>query len=366
MLETIRELALEELAAAGEEQRIRARHASWLPRRRRGGRPEPPRQRPRGVARAGGRGAREPVRRADLERVRGRRPRDRAADRGRPCSRTGPRTASSTRAGASSRRCARAPREPTLGRARALAIAGWLEGIEGDAARCEPRLPREPGAPARGRGVVPRRSASTCSARWPGSTAGSRRRGSATSEALAVAAERDLWWPTALAWANIGTLCELEGRHREALESHERSVAIAHDGGDAWMTAMCMVNLGRAARHARDARAGDRAARRGAPRPSCGSTTPGASRSASTASRAWPPIAGTSSARPGCTAPRRRSGSGPGSCPWRTIQAEHDAGVRAASAALGEAAWAGAHAQGAALTEPEAIADALAFAAAEA
>ena len=50
--------------------------------------------------------------------------------------------------------------------------------------------------------------------------------------------------------------------------------------------------------------------------------------------------------------------------PWRTIQAEHDAGVRAASAALGEAAWAGAHAQGAALTEPEAIADALAFAAA--
>ena len=55
-----------------------------------------------------------------------------------------------------------------------------------------------------------------------------------------------------------------------------------------------------------------------------------------------------------------------GVAPWPTIRAEHDAGVRAASAALGEAAWAGAHAQGAALTEAEAIADALAFAAAEA
>ena len=64
MLETIRELALEELAAAGEEQRIRARHASWLSRRRRGGRPEPARRRSRDVAREGGRGAREPVRRA--------------------------------------------------------------------------------------------------------------------------------------------------------------------------------------------------------------------------------------------------------------------------------------------------------------
>ena len=40
--------------------------------------------------------------------------------------------------------------------------------------------------------------------------------------------------------------------------------------------------------------------------------------------------------------------------------------MRAASAALGEGAWEGAHAQGAALSEPEAIADALAFAAAEA
>ena len=49
-----------------------------------------------------------------------------------------------------------------------------------------------------------------------------------------------------------------------------------------------------------------------------------------------------------------------GVAPWRTIRSEHDAGVRAASGALGEAAWADAHAQGAALTDEEAIA--LAFA----
>jgi hypothetical protein len=47
---------------------------------------------------------------------------------------------------------------------------------------------------------------------------------------------------------------------------------------------------------------------------------------------------------------------------WRTIESEHEAGVLAASSALGEAAWAGAHREGAALTDDEAIA--LAFAAA--
>ena len=45
-----------------------------------------------------------------------------------------------------------------------------------------------------------------------------------------------------------------------------------------------------------------------------------------------------------------------GVAPWRTIRSEHDAGVRVACSALGEAAWADAHAQGAALTDEEAIA----------
>ena len=183
-------------------------------------------------------------------------------------------------------------------------------------------------------------------------------------EALGVAAERDLWWPTALAWANLGTLAELEGRHREALESHERSVAIAQAGGDRWMTATCMVNLGRAARHAGEV---ERAiALHGE-----------ALRAFARLDNVW----GVAVCLDGfaCLAADRGDFLGAarlfgaeqavreraGVVPWRTIQAEHDAGVRAASAALGEAAWAGAHAQGAALTEPEAIADALAFAAAE-
>ena len=62
--------------------------------------------------------------------------------------------------------------EPTVGRARALAVAGWISGIEGDVEHERARLPREPGAPAsRARsGTAP--CASTCSARWPGSAAG--------------------------------------------------------------------------------------------------------------------------------------------------------------------------------------------------
>jgi hypothetical protein len=44
---------------------------------------------------------------------------------------------------------------------------------------------------------------------------------------------------------------------------------------------------------------------------------------------------------------------------------EHDAGVQAASSALGEAAWTRACSEGATLTEEQAIAEALAFAPAE-
>ena len=122
--------------------------------------------------------------------------------------------------------------------------------------------------------------------------------------------------------------------------NHERSVEIAQAGGDRWMTAMCMLNLARAARHVGDARAREShcSARRSGP--SCASTTRGASPSASTASPAWPPIAVTSSARRGCTAPSRRSGSAPAWSSGRRSESEHDAGVRAASTALGEAAWA--------------------------
>ena len=43
---------------------------------------------------------------------------------------------------------------------------------------------------------------------------------------------------------------------------------------------------------------------------------------------------------------------------WPTIRAEHEAGVQATASALGDAAWARARAQGRALTQDEAIAEA--------
>ena len=114
----------------------------------------------------------------------------------------------------------------------ALAVAGWLAGIEGDVARCEPAcresLALLPAGEDWYRAVCLNLLGTM--ARLDGRLAEARQR---YEEALALAAERDLWFPTALAWTNVGTLCELEGRHREALESHERSVAIAHAGGDA-------------------------------------------------------------------------------------------------------------------------------------
>jgi predicted ATPase/DNA-binding SARP family transcriptional activator len=363
MLETIRELALEELAAAGEEQRIRGRHASWL----------------LGVAEAGGPNLRGDARAAWLDQVAEERENLYAAltwsasEAGDP--ETGLRIAAAmlpywiTHALLGEGRgflavlLARSA-EPSVGRARALAAAGWLAGIEADVDRYEPAaresLALLPAGDDWHRAVCLNLLGTM--ARLDGRLAEARQR---YEEALGVAAERDLWWPTALAWANVGTLAEIEGHQREALESHERSVSIAEAGGDRWMTATCMVNLGRAAGHAGEV---ERAiALHGE-----------ALRAFARLGNAW----GVAVCLDGfaCLAADRGDFLGAarlfgaedavrqraGVSRWRTIRAAHDAGVRAASAALGDDAWAGAHAQGAALTEPEAIADALAFAAAEA
>jgi non-specific serine/threonine protein kinase len=363
MLETIRELALEELAAAGEERRIRARHADWL----------------LGVAEDGGPNRRGAARGDWLGRVGEERENLHAAltwcasADGDP--ETGQRIAAAlqpywTAHGLydEGRRFLAAlrsrSREPTAGRARALAVAGWIAGIEGDAAKCEPAcresLALLPAGDDWYRAICLNLLGTM--ARLDGRLAEARQR---YEEALDVAAEHDLWFPTALAWANVGTLCELEDRHAEALESHERSVAIAHDGGDGWMTAMCMVNLGRAVRHARDA---ERAT----------GLYGEALRTFVRLDNPWGvavcldgfaclaaehgDFRGAARLYGAEEAVRERAGV----APWPTIRAEHNAGVRAASAALGEAAWAAAHAQGAALTEEQAVADALAFAAAEA
>ena len=363
MLETIRELALEELAAAGEEHESAPAHVAWCLGVGGGRRPEPGRRRSCHVARERGRRAREPARRARLGRVGRRRRGAGAADRRGPAA-VLDHTRPPWRGPRVPRRVARAlpPSPPSAARERSPPPAG-SPASRRDLGRDEPAalesLALLPAGEDWHRAVCLNLLGTM--ARLDGRLAEARKR---YEEALAVAAERDLWWPTALAWANLGTLAELEGRHREALESHERSVAIAQAGGDRWMTATCMVYLGRAARHAGEV---ERAiALHGE-----------ALRAFARLDNVW----GVAVCIDGfaCLAADRGDFLGAarlfgaeqavreraGVSPWRTIQAEHDAGVRAASAALGEAAWAGAHAQGAALTEPEAIADALAFAAAE-
>ena len=131
MLETIRELAVEELGATGEEQEIRGRHAGWC----------------LGVAEAGGPNLGGSARAAWLEDVGDERENLRAAlawsadvhgD-----AETGLRIAAALQPfwtahalHAEGQRVLGAllsrSEEPTVGRARALAVVGWISGIEGD------------------------------------------------------------------------------------------------------------------------------------------------------------------------------------------------------------------------------------------
>jgi hypothetical protein len=230
MLETIRELALEELAAAGEEHEIRGRHAAWCLDVAEEAAPTAAATRAWAWLERVPRSARTCTPRSPGARPTAATPRPGSGSR-RPCSRIGPRAACTTRAGAPSPRCARAPASrPSAARGRSPSRAGWT------ASRATPRGASRPAA--RAWSSCPRarsgtaRSASTCSARWPGSTADSRRRGSATRRR----------WPSRPS-ATSGSRPRSRGRtparcasSRHAIERRSRatsaSVAIAHDGGD--------------------------------------------------------------------------------------------------------------------------------------
>ena len=355
MLETIRELAGERLAAGGEEPAIRDAHARWY----------------LTMAEAGGPNRRGAERAAWLDRVGRERENLRAALAWSGAGgdvETGLRLAAGLAPfwiahglideGKRSLATVLADaREPSPGRARALSVAGVLRMLDGDVEAGRARLPREPDAlvraarsgtapspqRARYRGPLPRRAGG-------GATP-------ATSEALALATTVDLWWPAALVQANLGVLAGLEGRHAEAVERHEQAVRVAREGatrgwrpparrtpgvpsGD-WAT-----SIGRAPCRPRRFAASSR------------SRTPGASPSASTRSPPWPRMAGTTSGRPASTGPKRRSGNGPGSRSGpRSAQTTRPA-CEATASALGEAAWARARAEGRALTQDEAIAEA--------
>ena len=228
MLETIRELAGERLAAGGEEPAIRGAHARWY----------------LAMAEEGGPNRRGAERAAWLDRVGRERENLRAAlawagaggdvetalrlaaglapfwiahgliDEGK-------RSLAAVLAG---------PREPSLGRARALSVAGFLRMLEGDLEGGE-RACRE-SLTLSGSGEEWYRAVALnvlgTAARYRGRWEEARR---LYGEALALATAEDLWWPAALAQANLGALAGLEGRHAEAVERHEQAVAHRARGG---------------------------------------------------------------------------------------------------------------------------------------
>jgi tetratricopeptide (TPR) repeat protein len=354
MLETIRELASERLEASGEEPAIRDAHArAYL-----------------AMAEVGGPNRRGAVRAAWLDTVESERENMRAAlawtGMGGDAE-TGLRLAAGLapfwldhglidegkRALAALLTVAS---EPSLGRARALAVAGVLQvldaDLEGAERVCRESLALLPAGEDWYRAVSLNVLGTT--ARSCGRLADARRR---YDEAISLVTSADLWWPAALAQANLGLLAGLEELHAEALERHERAVAIFREGGDAWMVATTLMNAGRAARRLGDL---DRA----------GSHQAEALRGFVARENPWG-IATCLDACAGIAVDLGRhvqAGHLFGAAEamrerlrlalWHATRDEHEAGMRATASALGEEAWARALANGRMLTQSEAIAEA--------
>ncbi|MEA2478919.1 MAG: hypothetical protein QOJ07_841, partial [Thermoleophilaceae bacterium] len=355
LLETIRELAGERLVASGEETVIRAAHARWC----------------LAVAEADGPNRRGAERTSWLERVGRERENLRAAL-------TWADAETGLRLGAAvapfwiahglideGKRSLAAvlgtSHEPSLGRARALSLAGLLHMLEGELdageAACRGSLellrPGEEWYRAVALNVL------GTATRYRDHRKEARR---LYDEALALATTEDLWWPAALVQANLAFLAGVEGGLAEAVERQEHAVEIAREGGDTWMVATCLLNAGRAVRRLGDL---DRA----------GTLQAEALRSFVALENAWGVAVcldafATLAADRGHhfqaarlygaeEAVRERARI----ALWPTIRTEHEAGVRATASALGEAAWARARSQGRALNQNEAIAEARSLAA---
>jgi non-specific serine/threonine protein kinase len=248
------------------------------------------------------------------------------------------------------------PREPSIGRARALALAGFLRLLDGDREVAEHAC-RE-SLTLLGSGEEWYRAVALnvlgTEARYRSRWDDARH---LYGEADALATAGDLWWPAALVQANLGALAELEGRDAAAVERHEQAVGIARPGGDAWMLAMCLMNTARAVRRLGDL---DRASALQAE----------ALRSFVALENAWgiatslSGFAALAVARGHHVAAARLYGAEEAIRErarvrlWPTIAGEHEAGLQATASALGEAAWTRARSQGRALTQDEAIAEA--------
>lgn len=352
MLETIRELASEQLAAGGEELAMRAAHARWY----------------LALAEEEGPNRRGAERAAWLERVGREHENLRAALAWRGDRETRLRLAAAlapfwTAHGLidEGRRSLAAvlavPGEPSVGRGRALAVAGFLGLLDGDVETGE-RTCRESltllrdGDWYRAVALNVLGTAARYRERWDDA-----RR--LYGDALALAGPGDLWWPAALAQANLGALAELEGRYAEARERHEQAVGIAGPGGDAWMLAMCLMNAGRATRRLGDldrASALQAEALRGfvALENAWGVAACLYSFAAVAVERGDHVRAARLLGAEEAIRERARVGL------WPTIRAEHDDDMDGTASALGGTAWARARAEGRALTQSEAIEEACA------
>jgi tetratricopeptide (TPR) repeat protein len=181
-------------------------------------------------------------------------------------------------------------------------------------------------------------------------------------ESLALSAAGDLWFPTALAQANLGTLAELQGRHADAVDHHERSVGIALAGGDAWMHAACLINTGRAVRQLglleRASALNAEALRSFAEHENAwGIAVCLAAFAALAADRGQHVRAARLYGAEEAIRERGRVEL------WPTIRDEREAGSQATASALGEGAWERARSHGRGLTQADAVAEAYASAA---
>ncbi|MGH3103368.1 MAG: ATP-binding protein, partial [Gaiellaceae bacterium] len=354
MLETIREFALEQLAASGQDEASRQRHARFFLE----------------VAEDGGPNLRGAERSAWLEQL------DRELENLRAAlawsaseagdAETGLRLAASLLtfwtahgfisegAGFLAALLARSE-EPSVGRARALAAASMLAFLEGEVTKAG-SISAEAGELARR--LDERWSRATAlnvrgtAARLSGDFVEARR---LYHEALEVTASGELWWPAALAWANLGNTAFLESRYQEAAEILESNVQLLRDGGDGFMTAGALSILGRALRHLGEL---DRAsgyleealALFLALRNSWGVATCLDAFAALAAAR------GENLAAARLFGAEEEMRQRAGIAMWRTIQADHEGAVEAVTSALGDDVFEQARAEGRRVTQAEAVA----------
>jgi predicted ATPase len=180
-------------------------------------------------------------------------------------------------------------------------------------------------------------------------------------EALDVAGSGELWWPSVLVWGNLGITALLEGRHEEAAGLFERAAGFARDAGDQFWTAVMASLLGRVLTPIGELRrSGESQEEALGLFLELGNAWGIATALEAFAQLAW--------ARGDAAAAARLFGADEevrqraGIALWAPIETEHGEGLRAVAAEIGENAFSQAFAGGRSLTQDEAVACATAVA----